>query len=164
MAKLIHEPTVTIENGSFKAVYTAEKAMLPDNAFAWPDGAELYIDLRNYQIKPLTIPFQTDQENSEDPHTTKVRQHTGVILDVLKSAETTRLNSALKREKFEAELAAQERADRIALTLAVHNAIQAGVQEEEVTETLRDDHCCYVADMFEKVYLAVDLDTVLNRP
>jgi uncharacterized protein YeeX (DUF496 family) len=100
--------------------------------------------------------------SKEEQSAKLVEQHTGVILDVLKAAETARLNSALKRERFEEAEAALARADRAALTLAVHNAIQAGVDMEEVTAEMRDDHAGYVADMVIKVYEDTDLDTVVN--
>lgn len=102
------------------------------------------------------------KEPELSPHDKLVARHAQVITDVLQDAETARLTSALKRETLEAEIAAQERADKISLTFAVHNAIQAGLDMEEVTASMRDDHAGYVSDMADQVYLDTDLDTLVN--
>lgn len=103
------------------------------------------------------------KEPEPTAHETQVNQHTGVILDVLKQVESTRLNAAIRREKLEAELADKERADRVTLRFAIFNATQAGVSEEEVVRRLRDDHANYVSDRYDEVREHTDLDTLATR-
>lgn len=156
--------TVTVKSGDTEATYTAPQASMSGGAWG-TDKRILSIQMFGYEHEELSTKLKEPADPIQAQLTAReklVQQHTGVILDVLKAAETVRINAAAKREKLEAEIAEQERASRLTLTFAVHAAIQAGVSEEEVTEDLRDDHAGYVADMYGKVYEDTDLDTLVN--
>jgi uncharacterized protein YeeX (DUF496 family) len=164
MAKLLSGKTViTLQNDTwgtsvFEAPYVFISSLDKGKTY------NIVTDTAKQSSEPCAkIDGYSVEVSKEEQHTKLVASHAGVILDVLKAAETTRLNNALQREKFEADMAAKERADRIALTFAVHNAIQAGVDMEEVTAEMRDDHAGYVADMAIKVYEDTDLDTLVHK-
>lgn len=163
MAKLLSGKTViTLQNDSwgttvFEAPYVSISSF--DKGKTYTVSTETATQSSESCAK---IDGYSVEVSKEEQHTKLVASHAQVILDVLKAAETTRLNIALQREKMEADFAAKERADKMTLTFAVHNAIQAGLDMEEVTASMRDDHAGYVSDMADNVYLSTDLDTLFN--
>lgn len=164
MAKLMNEVTVTVKSGDTEATYTAPQASMSGGAWG-KDKKILSIQMFGYEqaelntkLKEPADPVQAEQT----AHEKLVANHAKVILDVLKAAETTRLNIALQRERYEAEFAERERADRVSLTFAIHNAIQAGLDIEDVSANMRDDYAGYVSDMVIKIYEDTDLDTLVN--
>lgn len=161
MAKLEKNVTVTVKSGDTEVVYTAPDASISGGSTGVYGGKKiLTIQLFDYENAGMTTKLKAEEpEAQEDPHTAKIQQHTGVILDVLKQVESTRLNAAIRRERLEAELADKERADRVTLRFAIFNATQAGVSEEEVVRRLRVDHFNYVSNMYDEVREHIDLDT-----
>lgn len=163
MAKLEKNVTVTVKSGDTETVYKAPEAHIGGRGGGVGEPV-LTITLANYHNAGMTTKLKKDEaQEAQTAHERKVAEHAKVILDQIKRAEDTQINAVTKREKLEAEIAEQERADRVALRFAVHAAIQAGVLEpEELTANMRDDHAGYVADMFIKVYEDTDLDSIVN--
>lgn len=159
----MNQVTVTVKSGNTEATYTAPDAQISGNGDQYHPVLNIRLD--NYKAAGLLSCVNAGgytKEPAQTLHDKLVAEHAQVILDVLKAAETTRINSHLKREKLEAEIAALERGDRTVLRFAVHNAIQAGLDMEEVTASMRDDYAGYVSDMADQVYLDTDLDTLVN--
>jgi hypothetical protein len=165
MAREIHDVTVTVKHKYGKSVYTAPQGTLSGFTHSGKENHTISLlnSTRNgVSTEGFSIDFIKAPEQ-EDERKKLIKSHASVLTDVLKAAETTKLNSAIKRERMEQEIAAQERADRIAMMFAVNNAIQAGLSEEEVTAGMCDGWASYVCDMYGHVYTATDLDTVVNK-
>jgi hypothetical protein len=162
MAKYMNQVTVTVKSGDTEAIYTAPDAQISGNGDQYHPILNIRLD--NYKAAGLTAQLKERGQavSKEDQHKKLVANHTDTIVGVLKQAETNRINSALKRERLEMEIAAQERGDRTVLLFAVHGALQAGLDLDEVTADMRDDHAGYVSDMAAKVYEDTDLDTLVN--
>jgi hypothetical protein len=160
MAKILDGNTViTLQNEQFgTTVYESHEVVISSRTKGFT--FDLNITNATQSSKPWAYAkVETPQKPTVDEkHQELVQQHTEVMLDVLKQVESTRLNAAIRREKLEAELADKERADRVMLRFAIHNATQAGVLQEEVIEHMRDDHANYVAEMYDRVYKETDLD------
>lgn len=105
---------------------------------------------------------EPQKPSAEDQQELKRQQHADTIVGALKDLETSKINAVAKRAKVEAEIAAQERAEKTALMFVVHGAIQAGIDLDDVVQDMRDDYAGYVSDMYDQVYVATDLDTVVN--
>lgn len=163
MAKLEKNVTVTVKSGDTEATYFAPAASISGTGTATRD--HLSIQLFDYKNRGMTTklkPEEPQKPSVEDKKELKRQQHADTIVGVLKDLETAKINAVAKRAKVEAEIAAQERAEKTALMFAVHGAIQAGFELDDVVQDMRDDYAGYVSDMYDQVYVATDLDTVVN--
>ena len=162
MAKLLHGKTViTLQNDSwgttvFEAPYVSISSL---------DKGKTYT-INTETAKQSSEAWAGATKKSEsiegEQHKKLVAAHAASVLEKLKLAETSQLQAKAQLEKLGLEIAEREQATRLAIRLAVHTAIQAGLDMEEVTADMRDDYAGYVADTAIKVYEDTDLDTLVN--
>lgn len=159
----MNQVTVTVKSGNTEATYTAPDASISGNGDQYHPVLNIRLD--NYKAAGLLSCVKVEgytKEPAQTPHDKLVASHTQVILDVLKDAEESLVQAQMLRAKLEAEAELHKLESRGKIMKAVHDAIQAGLDMEDVTKDMRDDYAGYVSDMADQVYLETDLDTVVN--
>lgn len=162
MAKIYPpETVVTLQSKDTEASYTASIVSVSGNYGGCSN--DMFITLKGFKAAGLTTRVKEEPESEgQSEHDKKAKEHAGVIVDVLKQAETTRLNAAVRREQLEQEIAGQERANRVALRFAIHGAIQAGMDMEHVMDHMSEPYENYTKDFTEQILAEIDLDTFVD--
>lgn len=106
---------------------------------------------------------EPQKPSAEDKKELLRQQHADTIVGVLKGAEESLIQAQMLRAKLEAEAELRKLESRGKIMKAVHDAIQAGLDMEELTKDMRDDYAGYVSDMAEQVYINTDLDSLVNE-
>lgn len=163
MAKYLpNTVTVTIESNGTKSTYQAAEGSISGNGDKY--HPVLTVRLDNYWHKDSSPDVQeqpkewTQAEKDEQSR----KGHAQVLTGLLKAAETSALQGQIRLERLVAEMEQHKAKNRHNLMQAVNDAIQAGLSMEDVVADMRDDHAGYVSDMYDQVYVATDLDTVVN--
>lgn len=161
MSKFVKEVKVTIQHGDTTVSYTAPIAQIVQEATE-NLAPRLSITLYSPESKGMTTKLKKDEPCSTERDRKLYEAYAASVQEALKLAETSQMQAEVQLEKLGLEIAEREHAAKLAIKLAVHGAIQAGLDTEELTAGMRDDHAGYVSDMADSIYLATDLDRLIN--
>lgn len=163
MAKYLNGTVrITLEQNGTETVFESGNVSLSAT------GGQLGVNIVAHYAKKVDttscakIDGYSKEPSAEQKQELLRQQHADTILGVLKAAEESLVQAQMLRAKLEAEAELHKLESRGKIMKAVHDAIQAGLDMEDVTKDMRDDYCGYVSDIADSVYLATDLDSIVN--